>query len=138
MGAPPQYLFVYGTLLDGQNEFGRYLQTHCSFYSAGKLRGKLYDIGEYPGAVADAGDGSFVYGSIYLLDDIKVLEKLDDYEGVGGQHPQPNEYVREMVDVEVEAGLLQCWVYIYNWPVERLEEIASGDYLAYIANVRKG
>jgi len=40
------YLFVYGTLLDESNEFAIYLKQNCSYYSKGKFRGRLYDLGE--------------------------------------------------------------------------------------------
>jgi len=41
-------LFIYGTLLKDDNEHAVYLKNNSTFYSAGKLKGKLYDIGEYP------------------------------------------------------------------------------------------
>ena len=43
------FLFVYGSLLDEDNEIAIYLKNNSTFYSAGKVKGKLYDIGEYPG-----------------------------------------------------------------------------------------
>lgn len=33
------YLFVYGTLLNQQNEFGNYLQKKCELVGEGKLKG---------------------------------------------------------------------------------------------------
>ena len=129
MSQPCPYLFVYGTLLDKQNEFGAYLSENCSFYADGKIPGKLYDLGEYPGVVLTNEENKFVYGKIYHLNDAeKVLELLDDYEGFGPQQEQPNLFVRELTDIEISTGNLQCWAYLYNLSVEGFKLIDSGIY----------
>ncbi len=123
------YLFVYGTLLDDYNEFGRYLKHNCSFFAKGRFKGRLYDIGEYPGAVADALSPGYVYGSIYIMNnEIEILKVLDDYEGFGGDQQQPNLFVREVIEVETDKGLIYCEVYLYNLSVDGLRVIESGDY----------
>jgi gamma-glutamylcyclotransferase (GGCT)/AIG2-like uncharacterized protein YtfP len=122
------YLFVYGTLLDDDNEFGRYLEHNCSFYAKGRFKGRLYDIGEYPGAVADDSNG-YVYGSIYIMNNaIETLKFLDDYEGFGEDQEQPNLFVREVIEVETNKGLINCEAYLYNLSVDGLRVIESGDY----------
>jgi len=127
---PCPYLFVYGTLLDKQNEFGAYLNDNCTFYTNGKMPGKLYDLGEYPGAILADEENKFVYGKIYQLSNTeKVLELLDDYEGVGPDQEQPNLFIRELIDVSIPGGKIKCWVYIYNLPVDGLDAIGSGVYL---------
>jgi len=121
------YLFVYGTLLDEGNAFGTYLKKNCSFYADGKFRGRLYDIGEYPGAVADD-KGGYVYGRIYTMNNEDVLVHLDDYEGFGDGQKQPNLFVRKIIGVENAHGLMDCQVYLYNLAVDGLRVIESGDY----------
>ena len=121
------YLFVYGTLLDDDNEFALYLKNNCSYYAEGRFKGRLYDIGEYPGAVADD-SGGYVYGSIYVLDNDEVLVRLDDYEGFGEEQEQPNLFVREIIAVETDKGLIDCEVYLYNLSVDGLRVIDGGDY----------
>jgi gamma-glutamylcyclotransferase (GGCT)/AIG2-like uncharacterized protein YtfP len=126
------YLFVYGTLLDESNEFAAYLRNNCSFCTKGKFKGRLYDIGEYPGAIADSNSTNYVYGTIVLIDNpTKVLKQLDDYEGFGDAQQQPNLFIREMLDIETDKGLVNCWVYLYNLTVDALKLIESGDYLKY-------
>lgn len=130
---PGSYLFVYGTLLDERNPFGAFLNDCCSFYKKGKFQGKLFDLGEYPGAIIQPGAEHYVYGSIFVMTDPQqTLKKLDDYEGFGAGYPQPNEFKRELVEVESEDGSLSCWVYLYNLPPEGHWPIVSGDYLEYI------
>lgn len=124
------YLFVYGTLLDDSNEFAIYLKNNCSFYNKGRFRGKLYDIGEYPGAVNDSNYQGYVYGNIFILNAAEtVLKYLDGYEGFGPEQEQPNLFTRKMLAIESDKGIVNCWCYLYNLPVEGLKLIPSGDYL---------
>jgi gamma-glutamylcyclotransferase (GGCT)/AIG2-like uncharacterized protein YtfP len=124
------YLFVYGSLLSDNNEFAVYLKQNCTFYNKGKFEGKLYNIGLYPGAIAITGCGQFVYGSVFFVDDPKVsFAVLDEYEGFGADEPYPNEFIRRLLKIEIADGSkVDCWVYLYNLPVDELPEITSGDY----------
>jgi gamma-glutamylcyclotransferase (GGCT)/AIG2-like uncharacterized protein YtfP len=126
-------LFVYGTLLQSQNPFGKYLKENSRFLQFGKLKGRLYNIGQYPGARFEPEGNSFVLGSILSLNNYtETLRLMDEYEGFGIDQPQPNEYIRELIDIETETGLMKCWVYLYNLPVEKLHQIVGGDYLDFI------
>ena len=130
------YLFVYGTLLDESNEFAIYLKENCSFYRKGRFRGRLYDLGEYPGAIADENYPGYVYGSILgLKNTAEALQYLDDYEGFGEDQEWPNLFIREMAEVETDGGRIGCWVYLYNLPVEGFRVIELGDYLEYRKNL---
>jgi len=126
------YIFVYGTLLNKENEFAANLAANCTFVSHGKFKGKLYDVGEYPGAVSVNENDCYVYGSIFQLNKPQeILKILDGYEGFGDGQPQPNLFIRELVEVEADNKTFMCWVYLYNLPVEGLRQIMSGDYLEY-------
>ena len=123
------YLFVYGTLLDADNEFAVFMRRHCCFVKKGKFKGRLYDIGEYPGAVSDFKVDGYVYGSIYLMDNVMlVLEKLDDYEGYGPEQEPPNLFIRQLVEIETNSRTIDCWVYLYGRDVERLRVIEDGNW----------
>ena len=79
-----RYLFVYGTLLDNDNEFGAFLKKHSTYVSKGSFNGLLYDLGEYPGAIYKPGIKQQVHGSILLLNnDPEILSVIDEYEGYG-------------------------------------------------------
>jgi gamma-glutamylcyclotransferase (GGCT)/AIG2-like uncharacterized protein YtfP len=130
--ATNNYLFVYGTLLNADNEFAIHLKNNCSFYANGKFKGRLYDIGEYPGAIADNQYAGYVYGCIFMMDNVvSALKYLDDYEGFGPEQEQPNLFAREIMSVESEKGIISCWCYLYNLPVDGLRLIVSGDYMRY-------
>ena len=129
------FLFVYGTLLDDSNEFAVYLKQHCNFYSKGKLSGRLYDLGEYPGAILDENTDSYIHGSIVkLIDPNETLKRLDNYEGYGDDQDQPNLFLREIALVETGNGAMNCWIYVYNFSVEGFRPIESGDYTDYKRN----
>ncbi|WP_419699156.1 gamma-glutamylcyclotransferase family protein [Mucilaginibacter sp. NFX135] len=122
-------LFVYGTLLDSANSYGAYLQQHCTLLQTGKFRGRLYDAGEYPAAIIDTNINQYVQGSIYLMDEPgKILSFIDDYEGFGDDQEQPNLFVRELTTIETGLGMIECWVYVYNLPVDGFLLIKSGNY----------
>ena len=131
MKEAPSWLFVYGTLLDKQNEFGAYLNAKCSFYAEGRFKGRLYDIGEYPGAVTDTAGSDYVYGKIFTVNDPdNVLKRLDYYEGFGADQAKPNLFIRERIVIETDNKPVMCWVYLYNLQVEGLRLIKSGKYLS--------
>ncbi|PTQ96990.1 gamma-glutamylcyclotransferase (GGCT)/AIG2-like uncharacterized protein YtfP [Mucilaginibacter yixingensis] len=124
------YLFIYGTLLDSGNRFGAFLQANSKLIGAGSFSGRLYDIGHYPGAFFDETCGLKVHGQIVELPDPdKVLSYLDPYEGIGPENEEPYEYTREVISIETENGLLNCWVYLYNHPVNGYRQILSGKYV---------
>jgi len=123
------FLFVYGTLLDANNEYALYLKSNSSFYSDGKVKGKLYDIGDYPGAVLEDGD-SFIYGSILKIGNPeKVFSVINDYEGFGNGQVQPNEFIKIRTKIETDTGIIDCWIYLYNLPVTGLPYIQDGRYI---------
>ena len=129
MSATCSYLFVYGTLLNKQNEFGAYLNANCTFYADGKFKGRLYDMGEYPGAIFDSKSDGYVLGKIVRLNNTKqVLKQLDYYEGFGPEETQPNLFVRELIPVNTVGGTVECWVYLYNLPIDGFRKITSGIY----------
>jgi len=130
-----RYLFVYGTLLAQGNPYAAYLQQHCKLIGEGKFRGRLYDIGEYPGAINDTDSDLFVYGSIYLMDDaVKTLSVIDEYEGIASNEPEPHEYTRTLIDIDTENGIVISWTYLYSWPVEGKVQITNGNYTDYRDN----
>lgn len=132
------YLFVYGTLLQPGNEFADYLTAHCKFTGKGKAKGCIYDIGEYPGAVISHKSEQYIYGSIFLMDAPEtILKTIDDYEGIGYLYSQPQEYTREEVEIDTPAGKLNCWIYLYNLPIDAYPLIEPGDYIQYLAELTK-
>ncbi|MBK0379030.1 gamma-glutamylcyclotransferase family protein [Mucilaginibacter segetis] len=131
-----EFLFVYGTLLQQHNKFTLYLNMHCSFYNKGQIKGRLYDIGEYPGLIVDNNAG-YVYGNIYKIGNPEILRELDIYEGNGPEEEQPNLYIRQKHLIETDNDTVKAWLYHYNLPIENLKQITSGNYGEYMRQKKR-
>lgn len=119
-------IFVYGTL--EKTEFFSYLISigEIKYVGSGKIRAKLYDLGEYPGAVEHK--GSHVYGRVYEAQNIdKVLPLLDEYEEFYPDRPENSLFIRKVMKVIMENGeSLEAFVYIYNRSVKGMKTIPTG------------
>jgi gamma-glutamylcyclotransferase (GGCT)/AIG2-like uncharacterized protein YtfP len=126
-----QYIFIYGTLRPGlaPDEVVRAVDT-LRAVGEGSVAGVLYDLGEYPGAVADSAAKSRVFGTVYELpEDADVLWKLDDYEGFNPDAVAENLFVRDLLDVQMADGQdMRCWMYLYNLPPVGAQVVADGRY----------
>lgn len=111
-----EYLFTYGTLRPDRAP-AEIAATARALrgVGTGRIRGVVYDLGEYPGAVLDAGAAE-VDGTIFELpDDPGILGLLDAYEEFDPGAPEASLFVRELHPVMLDkGGTLTCWVYVYN------------------------
>lgn len=91
----------------------------------GQIKGKLYDLGRYPGV--RLGGLNLVKGEVYQIS--PELEcQLDEIEEVWPQ--QTGEYARREVVVECAGKVLPCLVYEASEAgTQGLRVIASGDWL---------
>ncbi|HTR25699.1 MAG TPA: gamma-glutamylcyclotransferase family protein [Terriglobales bacterium] len=126
-----RYLFFYGTLIPrfAPAEIESTVR-QLRRVGRGSVRGKLFDLGEYPGAVLSSTGGP-IKGLVFELpDDPKVLDRLDEYEGFDPEKPGSSLFVRKRRQAELEDGRkLACWVYAYNRPVKAETAVSGGDYL---------
>lgn len=128
-------LFVYGTLQIKGNHFADFLNKNARFVSPGQLKGKLFDLGNYPGAVYVSDSDSYVKGAVFELENPDlVLKELDFYEGIGSSGC---EYVRKTVSIATENEILECWVYLYILDTRHKFKINDGDYLRYLKEMKK-
>ena len=127
MKSATDLLFVYGTLRRGF-PMHRLLRPHAVLLGEGRVQGRLYEVGGYPGLVLE-GDG-LVKGELYRLRrPNSALRVLDRYEGCSPSDPQPHEYRRILAEIHrVRGGRVWAWLYEYRLPVAGLELIPSGDY----------
>lgn len=126
-------LFVYGTLRRHTgSEMYRLLARYADFVAEGTYQGRLYRIGDYPGAVPSEDPSERVKGEVWFLrESDSVLRELDQYEGCGPGFPEPTEYARRRQEILLADGTARiACVYIYNRPTDDLVRISSGDFLA--------
>lgn len=131
------YLFVYGTLRPAaRHPMLRWLRRYACWVGPGSCRGRLYDLGSYPGLIPDA-HGDLVQGDVFrLLQPRPLLRVLDRYEGCASRMPGPREYRRDLIEVFCKGQTLRAWSYVYLRPTARGQRIASGDYLGRQASDR--
>src|SRR5215831_12848782 len=101
-------LFVYGSLRSGfHHPAFEYISRHFLFVANGKIKGVVYDVGDYPGAVQTTGD-SFVMGEIYNIKDEEefdwAIAQLDDYEGADPEENEMPFFKRELTEVILNHG----------------------------------
>jgi gamma-glutamylcyclotransferase (GGCT)/AIG2-like uncharacterized protein YtfP len=96
----------------------RLLARDATFLAEGRVRGRLLDLGRYPGLV----DGdAWVRGELYQLHDRELLPTLDREEGYN--------FERRRVGVNLADGRRsRAWVYRYRGPQHRAVEIPDGDF----------
>jgi gamma-glutamylcyclotransferase (GGCT)/AIG2-like uncharacterized protein YtfP len=99
-------LFVYGTLRRGSpNKYADLLQANAQFLGNARMRGRLYQFPNYPGAVLSDQPNEWVPGELYHLQNPSTLSTLDEYEG--------NEFERVQVTVSLDNDQeLETWVYL--------------------------
>ncbi|MBV2130764.1 gamma-glutamylcyclotransferase family protein [Arsukibacterium indicum] len=133
----PDYLFVYGTLRQraqrraAGNRCYQLLLKHASLLGQGRLQAKLFLVDYYPGAVPDHGPAWQVTGEVYQLQQPELLlAELDKYEACGPGFASPTEYLRLKQHITLQNGeIVTAWVYVYNHPIDELEQILTGDFL---------
>src|SRR5919108_4064660 len=118
MANPASYfVFVYGSLRGGfHSPAYEYISRYFNLVGDAKVRGRLYDLGEYPGAVP-VQDDAFIIGELYVIKDEHefswAIAQLDDYEGI---EPEPGEealYRREIADIYINDTIVPAWIYWY-------------------------
>jgi len=131
-------LFVYGTLRRGFDPH-EYLRSSARFLGKGRIAGRLYDLGEFPGAIPSALPGEEIKGELYELSDLgRQLKALDAYEEFDPIHPDKSLFVRQRVDVRLENGeSLKAWTYFLPQEPAKARRIRSGDYLDFEAHAKK-
>jgi gamma-glutamylcyclotransferase (GGCT)/AIG2-like uncharacterized protein YtfP len=137
-----EYLFTYGTLQSGHAPAAiASAAARLRHIGEGHIRGTLYNLGRYPGAILNANLADMnarnanatrkVYGTVYELPDHHaLLRRLDDYEEYFPNAPALSQYLRVLHPVELAVGqVLECWIYVYNRDVRSARVVESGRWL---------
>ena len=114
--------FVYGTLRPGRAsaEVADAVGT-LRLVARARLRGRLYDCGAHPGAIADRAAPGWVVGDVVERTAASPpLAWFDAYEGAA--------FRRERHTVETGGGAMECWVWVLVCEPPASAEIASGEW----------
>ncbi len=125
----PEFIFLYGSLMRGfEMHESLDIPRMTEFLGEAKCKGKLYDMGEFPGMTLE-GNGR-VRGELYRVSDENIIDIMDRYEGYYPESTRESTYVRrleEMVDRDLKA-----WVYVYNESTNGQDVIESGSWRDYL------
>ena len=118
-------LFVYGLLMPGQSGYDELgLADRTQRLGPDRVMGRLYDLGDYPGLVAD-GSG-VVHGEILRSNDASLLAELDAYELYDPEDLDRSDYRRVRIVTLDRAP--PAWTYIYLRPLNECPIIETGDW----------
>lgn len=113
------HIFVYGTLKrDGSN----HSYMHGQRFVGEALTApyfRLYDLGGYPGMVADANQGLNIQGEVWEVD-AEALKRLDELEDIEG-----GEYAREVIPMLAPYDSTPVEGYRFLLPVTGYRDIGS-------------
>ncbi|MBI4166544.1 MAG: gamma-glutamylcyclotransferase [Acidobacteria bacterium] len=127
-------VFVYGTLRRGFSRHHFLEAERARFLSRGAVRGVLYDLGKFPGAVTSENAASRVSGEVYrLANPARTLKLLDHVEGIAPGAPELSLYRRAMARVTLQNGTeVAAWIYWLNRAHGAKRRISSGDYTKFL------
>jgi gamma-glutamylcyclotransferase (GGCT)/AIG2-like uncharacterized protein YtfP len=122
-------LFVYGTLRKGFRAHKLLQRLHARLIARGSVRGRLYDLGGYPGAVDCAGTER-VCGEVYFLPQpAAAFRTLDRFEGFDPASPESNEFERRETTVTVADGhKVRAWIYWLQGAPATRRRVRAGNY----------
>ena len=130
------FVFAYGSLRKGFNSSAyEYISRYFNFFGNATVKGKLFDLGEYPAAIPVQED-AFIKGELYFVKNENefswAIAQLDDYEGVLVEPHEQQMYRREIADTFINDAIVPAWIYWYNGDVSGKPVIVSGDILDYL------
>jgi gamma-glutamylcyclotransferase (GGCT)/AIG2-like uncharacterized protein YtfP len=127
-----QHLFLYGTLLPSEapEEIASIVKRFRRLGSA-HVRGRLYDFGDFPGAVLDPSSRTMIHGELVVLpSDKRILQALDRYEEFDASDLKNSLFVRKRAKIRMADGsTCEGWIYVYNRHPGKAKLVRGGDYL---------
>ena len=125
------YLFMYGTLMptEADQEIAPIVK-RLRRIGAAYVRGRLYNLGEYPGAIIDQSSNTSIHGELVELPaDKAVLDALDKYEEFDSSRPEKSLFVRKKAKIELASGRsVEAWIYVYNRDPGNAPIVRGGNY----------
>lgn len=134
-------LFVYGSLRSGfQHPAYAYISKYFELTGTAKVKGELYDMGDYPAAVPGNAE-TWITGELYTIQQAAefpwAIGQLDDYEGINGEANEPVLYAREKATVYLNDTAIEAWIYWYKGDISSKPRIECGDLLVYMQQKNK-
>ena len=134
-------IFVYGSLRSGfHHPAYEYISRYFSLITDGRIKGSLFDMGEYPAAIPSEAE-HYIIGELYMIkhpDEFAwAMAQLDDYEGLNTENGELPLFKREITTIYLANGTTEAWVYWFNGDVSSKPLIGHGDVLLYMHQKNK-
>ncbi|MEH6489441.1 gamma-glutamylcyclotransferase family protein [Hyphomonas oceanitis] len=103
------------------------LEVSGKFLGACRFRGRLLDLGGFPGVVEGE---QLCHGVRYELNDVSIIGAMDEFEDVTDD-PATSLYTRQQIPLLDDHGAPtgeQAWIYWYNQPTEGFTDIPDGNW----------
>ena len=133
MAVTNDYIYLYGTLLPELAPANlRPLLARLEPVGSATVPGRLYDLGDYPGAVSEVSATLSVHGRVFALPGRDVLRAFDAYERFDERDVSGSLYrrVRQLVTLD-DGSKVTCWMYAYNRHPRSAPVVPGGDYLVH-------
>lgn len=111
----PTHLFLYGTLHPDRapREIAAAAR-RLTLIGPATIHARVYNLGEYPGAVLDA-SAPPLPGHLFAVPDAQTLAALDSYEDFRPADPAASLFLRVATTATLPDGSHHpCSVYVYN------------------------
>jgi gamma-glutamylcyclotransferase (GGCT)/AIG2-like uncharacterized protein YtfP len=152
----PSKLFAYGTLRqEAAPAEIAHAVARLRRVGSGVARGRLFDLGAYPGAVFAVSEPktagvqgattetdmgcSDIIGEVYEVPDAELWAELDAYEGFQPGDASASLFLRREIDVwMIDTGeRAVCWVYEYNGAADVSVRLEAGTSPGWAAETRQ-
>jgi gamma-glutamylcyclotransferase (GGCT)/AIG2-like uncharacterized protein YtfP len=123
-------IFVYGTLLEENTVLHKMLEVFSKDKYPSYFNGRMFTSGYYP--IVTDGENK-VKGIVYKIDDDRILEILDEYEGVNrfNCYKRNVRYVIDMFDEVIETYIYMASNDMIKIVENNSIEIKNGDWIDY-------
>lgn len=134
-----EFLLLYGTLRSGERAYTDLgLEAALERVGTRRIKGTLYDLGEYPGLVAGPGN---VEAELFKVLDSSVLVRLDTFEEYDHTNLKDSLYRRRTMRLPATSNwickamarnrYIDAWIYIYNGSTEGKPQIHEKSWQEY-------
>lgn len=117
-----RHVFVYGTLMSG---YGMSLTNSEDVSLVGRdtIQGTMFNVNNsFPGIIL--GEDDTIQGELYEINDPKIMDRLDIYEGCHSDTKYAL-YVRRVVQT---GNGIETYVYEFNRDTSDLSQVENGDW----------
>jgi gamma-glutamylcyclotransferase (GGCT)/AIG2-like uncharacterized protein YtfP len=130
-------LFVYGTLRAFVDmPMARLLRAGSRHVGVARVRGRLYDLGRYPGLKPARRTGDWVIGDLYELRAPRALLRMLDRYEAGARGLERPRFVRVRAPAKIGRRMGSAWLYTYRLAIRPDRLIRGGDYEPFVGRKR--